>query len=330
MMSEPLLRVDGLTVEYNIEDGKVTALEDVSLVLERGESLGIVGESGCGKSTLAQAIMGILPENARVISGSIMLEGQDVLRMPDSVLRDLRWKKMSMIFQGSMNALNPVYRVGSTLVDVAKFKSGLSKNDAKATIARLYEMVGMNPLWMNNYPHQYSGGMKQRAVIAMSMICNPALIIADEPTTALDVVVQAQILKRLTELMKELGISILLISHDVEVIGEVCERVAVMYGGKVFEIGSREDLLTHPNNPYTRALLTCFPDIQDPKRKLKGIPGEPPDLTTIAEGCRFAPRCSYVTELCREKRPPMFEVKRGHRSYCHFAKDLLSRHVALN
>lgn len=320
-----ILKVEGLTVEYGLEGHFVKAVDDVSLAIGKGDALGIVGESGCGKTTLALAVMGILPDNARITSGRIMFKGEDLLKMPQSVLRrEIRWNKISMIFQGSMNALNPVYRVGSTLTNVAEFKRKISRKEASEIVERLYRMVGMDPSRMKNYPHQYSGGMKQRAVIAMSLICEPDLIIADEPTTALDVVVQNQILETLRQLRKDLGISIILISHDVGVLGETCERVAVMYGGKLFETGSTKQLFSKPNNPYTRALLGCFPNLENPKSRLNGIPGEPPDLTRPPPGCRFAPRCVYVKETCRSQPPPLHELEPGHLSLCHFARELSS------
>ena len=219
-----------------------------------------------------------------------------------------------------MNALNPVYRVGATLTSVAKFKERLSTDEAERLVRKLYGLVGMDISRMNNYPHQYSGGMKQRAVIAMSLICNPSLIIADEPTTALDVVVQDQILKMLKKLQKDFDISVILISHDVGIIGQICEQVAVMYAGQIFETGPTRELFSTPNNPYTRALLQCFPDFNNPKTKLKGIPGEPPDLRMTPPGCRFAPRCSYTQKICNEHIPPFYEIKSGHSSLCHFAK----------
>jgi len=318
-----LLKVEGLTVEYALNGHYVKAVDDVSLTVNKGDALGIVGESGCGKSSLALAIMGILPDNARIASGIVQFEGEDLLKMPQSrQRRDIRWKRISMIFQSSMNALNPVYRVGSTLTSVAEFKRKVSRNEAAEIVERLYRLVGMDPSRMKNFPHQYSGGMRQRAVIAMSLICEPPLIIADEPTTALDVVVQNQILKTLRKLREDLGMAIILISHDVGVIGETCERVAVMYGGKLFETGSAKQLFSKPNNPYTRALLGCFPDLENPKRKLNGIPGEPPDLTMIPPGCRFAPRCAYAKEICRTQAPPIYELEAGHKSLCHFAKEL--------
>jgi peptide/nickel transport system ATP-binding protein len=300
-----ILEIENLTVEYTLQDRLVRAVDDVSLSVDKGDALGIVGESGCGKTTLALAVMGIIPDNARITKGRIMFEGQDLLKISQSSLRrDIRWNKISMIFQSSMNALNPVYKVGTTLTNVAEFKRRMTRTDASETIERLYKTVGMDPSRMRNFPHQYSGGMKQRAVIAMSLICEPDLIIADEPTTALDVVVQKQILQTLGKLRKELGISIILISHDVGVLGETCEKVSVMYGGKVFENGSIKQLFSDPNNPYTRALLGCFPNLENPKSKLNGIPGEPPDLTNPPLGCRFAPRCVYVKEICRSHPPP--------------------------
>lgn len=318
-----ILEVNELTVQYRLEQGYVTAVDNVSLTLDSGDSLGIVGESGSGKSTLAFAIMGILPENARITSGKILFEGQNLREMSDSaVRRKIRWKKISMIFQSSMNALNPVYKVGSILVDVAKFKEGVTKTEAEKTVVRLFELVGMSPSRMGNYPHQYSGGMRQRAVIAMSLICNPALIIADEPTTALDVVVQDQILKTLKKLQNDFGMSVIVISHDVAVIGTTCARVAVMYGGKIFEAGPTSELFTKPNNPYTRALLECFPNIKNPKKRLVGIPGDAPNLTREQRGCLFAPRCSFARKLCRDEPPPLVQIAPGHFSLCHFAEEL--------
>jgi len=323
-LSKPILEIEDLTVQYRIESRYLTAVDDVSFAINAGDALGIVGESGSGKSTLAFAVLGILPENARVTSGRVLFEGRDLLQMSEAeVRREVRWKKISMIFQSSMNALNPVYRVGSTLADVARYKEGLSQSEAEKKVASLYELVGIDPSRMRSYPHQYSGGMKQRAVIAMSLICKPVLILADEPTTALDVVVQDQILKKLKELQKELGISFILISHDVGVIGAACERVAVMYGGKVFEMGFTKELFSEPNNPYTRALLQCFPDLKNPKKRLKGIPREISEVAMSTTGCLFAPRCAYAKDICRSNAPPMHEVKPGHFSLCHFAKELV-------
>ena len=324
-MEQPLLEVQNLTVQYQLENGFVKAVDDVSLIVEKGDSLGIVGESGCGKSTLAYAVMGILPDNAIITGGRVLFEGKDLLEMPEDMVRqDIRWKKISMVFQSSMNALNPVYKVGSFLADIAKFKEGMSQTHAEEKIAELYKMVDLDSSRMRNYPHQYSGGMKQRAVIAMSLICHPALVIADEPTTALDVVVQDQILKTLKGLQKNWGMSMVTISHDISVIAATCEKLAVMYGGKLFEVGSTRELLVEPNNPYTRALLDCFARISTPPGKLKGIPGEALDLRAQTVGCRFASRCLFAKKICADESPPLHELSPGHLSLCHFAKELAS------
>jgi peptide/nickel transport system ATP-binding protein len=207
---------------------------------------------------------------------------------------------------------------------VAKLKRDMTGEEAEREIARLYKLVDMDPPRMKNYPHQYSGGMKQRAIIAMSFICRPTLIIADEPTTALDVVVQDRILRTLKDLQKSFGLSTVTISHDISVIATTCDKLAVMYGGKIFEFGSTSDVLNKPNNPYTRALVDCSPDIHNPKAKLKGIPGEPPDLRAPARGCRFAPRCALAKDVCRDQSPPLHEPGPGRLSLCHFAKELAS------
>ncbi len=320
---DPLLKVEDLVVEYGTDKGPLTAVDDFSISIAAGEILGVVGESGCGKTTLAQSIMGILPPNAVVKRGRVLFEGQNLLEMPKAKLRnDIMWKRIAMVFQSSMNALNPVYTIGHVLVNAAQFKLDIRRDAAEALASSLLEEVGLDSSWMRAYPHQLSGGMKQRAVIALSLICKPSLIIADEPTTALDVIVQAQILTLLKRLNTDLGISIMLISHDLAIISQICDRIAVLYAGELFEIGRRDDILKGACNPYTTALLNCFPDKAEPKKLLKGIPGSLM-LKREYNCCRFVERCSYAREVCSSKPPPFVSLNDGHGSLCHFAEEFV-------
>jgi oligopeptide/dipeptide ABC transporter ATP-binding protein len=320
--SAPLLRVEKLVIQYDTESGPLTAVDDFSLDIRSGEILGVVGESGCGKTTFAQSIMGILPVNATIKSGRILFEGTNLLEMPRSNFRDaIMWKRIAMVFQSSMNALNPVYTIGHVLANAARFKLGISREEAERLASSLLSEVGLDSSWMRAYPHQLSGGMKQRVVIALSLICKPSLIIADEPTTALDVIVQAQILALLKKLNKDLGISIMLISHDLAIISQICDRIAVLYAGELFELGSRSDILKSACNPYTRALLNCFPDKAEPKKKLRGIPGTL-ILKQEYNSCRFVDRCGYARDICKFQLPPFVSLNDGHGSLCHFAREL--------
>jgi peptide/nickel transport system ATP-binding protein len=313
----PILQVHDLKVSYRTNAGWLKAVDGASFEIGRGESLGVLGESGCGKTTLALAIMGILPRNAEVL-GRIEFEGTDLLSLSSDLLRQMRWKKFSMIFQAAMNALNPVYRVGSQLMDVYAAKANGTKDQARKRVTELFDLVGLDRKRMNSYPHELSGGMKQRVIIAMSLLCNPSLIIADEPTTALDVVIQDQILGQMRDLQSMLSFSIIVISHDVSVIAETCKKVAVMYAGKIFETGSVSAVIREPRNPYTISLMSSIPSVRGPRRRLPPITGAPPNLTDSIEGCAFHPRCPHVQEMCRQSPPPYQEISENHYSRCHF------------
>jgi len=316
-----LLEVNDLTVEYHTEDGIFRAVEDLNFHLEQGKSLGIVGESGCGKTTAMLAIMRLLPEAGRILRGDVFLDGTNLLTLSTDELRKYRWDRISMIFQGAMNALNPVYTVGKQIEDALLLHDTVSKHMTKKTAERLLDMVGVSPSRANQYPHEYSGGMRQRAMIAMALACNPQIVIADEPTTALDVMVQAQILDLLKELQRELNLAVILVTHDLGVVAEICDDVLVMYGGKLAEYSNTDIIFNEAVHPYTRRLLHAFPDIDNPDEGLDSIPGHPPPLDDLPSGCRFEPRCDVSIEECARKAPPTIEVAPGHLVSCLLARD---------
>ncbi len=315
-----LLSLDNLAMYYALESEWVKAVDGISLSLDRGETVGIVGESGCGKTSLILSILRLLPENARFVGGRIVFDGMDLLKLPEQQMRRLRWRRISMIFQNAMNALNPVFRVGDQVAEALMAHEELSKREAETKVSSLFELVGLPGSRMNNYPHEFSGGMKQRAIIAMSLVCNPDLIIADEPTTALDVVVQDQVLRQIKEMQQERDFAMIVVSHDMSVIAETCEKVAVMYSGRVIEQGNSVSLFHDPRHPYTMGLLSSFPTLRGEKKRLSSIEGSPPDLSSLPEGCLFQPRCPYAKTIC-EKRPAMMDLGGQHFSECHFADD---------
>ncbi|NAZ26899.1 MAG: ATP-binding cassette domain-containing protein [Thermogladius sp.] len=316
-MSEVILDVEGLKTYFYTSKGIVKAVDNVSFKLGRGEVLGIAGESGCGKSTLGFSLIRLVPPPGRIVGGRINFMGEDILKMPEEEFRTkVRWKGISMVFQGAMNALNPVYTVGSQIAEVLTLHKGLSKKEALEEAANLLKMVGLDPRRIRSYPHELSGGMKQRVVIAMALALRPSLVIADEPTTALDVVVQAQIMNLLKSLQRELKMSIILITHDMSLIAEIADKVAIMYAGKIVEIGSSDRVFNNPLHPYTRALINSIPSLRKELKKLEFIPGVPPDLIQPPPGCRFHPRCKYVFEPCSKEEPPMVEVEPGHFVSC--------------
>lgn len=361
-----LLEVNNLSVDYVAAHKKTAhALEKVSFRLHRGEMLGVVGESGCGKTTLMLALMRLLPAAGRITHGEVKLLGKDILGLSESQMADMRWKNISMIFQGAMNALNPVRTVGSQIGEpIYHHQVAVSSNQLelitrrsqpatlspsatketlnptrtlesqlaeaiqqhedvtnKAVLRRrvdeLLDLVGINPQRGDQYPHQFSGGMRQRAVIAMALACLPEVIIADEPTTALDVMVQAQILELLDSLRKQLGLAVLLVTHDLGVVAEVCDSVLVMYGGVVAEYASTDVIFNESKHPYTQALLRAFPDVSKAAAKLESIPGAPPRLDALPVGCRFAPRCQSAYERCQRQEPALIQVAPGHVASCH-------------
>ncbi len=311
-----LIEVDRLKTYFDTRAGTVRAVDDVSWRLEKGESLGLAGESGCGKTTTALSIIRLLPKNGHIAGGHIQYAGKDLATIKDSELRKIRWKHIAIVFQGAMNALNPVKRVSWQVAEAIALHEGMSFEDAQPRVDELLEMVGINPTRKDNYPHEFSGGMRQRVMIAMALACHPKIIIADEPVTALDVMIQAQILELLQRLKDELDLSMILISHDLSVIAETCDKVAIMYGGKIAEYGPTREVFLEPQHPYTQGLVRSFPDIYGPRDLPPWIPGHPPNLLDPPPGCRFHERCSLALEDCRNSEPALVETSREHTAAC--------------
>jgi peptide/nickel transport system ATP-binding protein len=416
-----MLEVNNLKTYFKILKGTVYAVDGVTFRLDRGETMGLVGESGCGKTTTAFAITKLLPSNGQIVGGEIMFDGSligradfptelsEVLKEPlwlsetkalvqrkldrlsrsqeessivetrmhleqeqacvedvssilsdeslseeevkgeleavvhdelsgffakrrrrrfdrevEEKMMDIRWSKISMIFQGAMNAFNPVYRVGDQIVEALLKHEDMTKDEAKERVLELFDMVGLERSRVGGYPHEFSGGMRQRAIIAMALACNPQLIIADEPTTALDVIMQDRILGEIRDLQRELQIAMMIITHDISVVAEVAETIGIMYAGKLFEFGDIVSIFEKSANPYTIGLTGAFPSIKGERKKLMSIPGSPPDLSEPPHGCRFHPRCKFAQEICRKEEPTTVEVAENHWSLCHFAKEIYS------
>ena len=314
---ELMLEVRGLSVGYESPGGVLNAVEDVGFELRRGEVLGLVGESGCGKTTAVMGALRLLPPSGRVTAGEVLFEGQDLTRLDADALRDLRWKRLAVVFQGAMNALNPVRRVGDQITEAIRLhEPSVSQGAADERAKRLLQRVGIGPERVNDYPHTLSGGMRQRAMIALALACEPSLIIADEPTTALDVMIQAQILELLAELVDEMDMSMIVVTHDLGVVAQTCDRVVVMYGGVVAEQGLVAEVFASPRHPYTQLLLEAFPDMDHPDRPLVAIPGSPPRLNELPPGCRFAPRCPFVFDRCRIEPPPLYWAGESSAASC--------------
>ncbi len=312
-----LLEVKNLKTYYYTTKGINRAVDNVSFSVEKGEALGIAGESGCGKSTLAQSIIRLVPPPGKIVGGEIIFQNTDITKMDESELnKKVRWKGIAMVFQGSMNSLNPVYTIGYQLIEPLIYHQGMSKTEAISIAEEKLKLVGLNPEIIKRYPHELSGGMKQRVAIAMALTLNPPLLIADEPTTALDVVIQAQIMNLLKELQTKLNLSLIFITHDLSLIAEVAHKTAIMYAGKIVEIGRSENIFYNPLHPYTKKLLGSIPKLRGEIRKLEFIPGAPPDLRTPPPGCRFHPRCPFVMDVCRREEPPLIEVEPNHYTAC--------------
>lgn len=317
-----MLEVNDLKTYYRTTRGPLKAVDGVSFSLQKGEILGLVGESACGKTTLALSIVRLLPPGAQIMSGMISLEGQDILSMNEEQMRNIRWKKVSIIFQGALNSLNPVLPVREQIAEAILAHERTEKGDVEGRIDELFNAVGLEPTRKENFPHEFSGGMKQRVMIAMALACNPDLVIADEPTTALDVIVQYQILSLIRSLRDKLQISMILITHDLSVIAELCDKVAIMYAGKIVEFGDIFRIFERPKHPYTRALLKSIPKMEGAKTRLAYISGSVPDLTGPVPACRFYDRCPHRQKMCAELEPKTEQVAANHHAACHFWRDI--------
>lgn len=317
VQTENVLEVDDLTMHYQTRKGPVYAVDNVTFSLKRGESMGLVGESGCGKTSVAISLLRLLPENAQILNGEVRINGTNIVTLPDKEMRAFRWRDISMVFQAAMNSLNPVYTVEEQILEAMRqHLPDMSEEAMSEKVDQLFRLVGLDPDLKDQYPHQYSGGMRQRAVMAMALSCNPDLIIADEPTTALDVIVQDSLLKQIRDIQHELDMAMIYISHDIAVIAEVSERVGVMYAGKLVEMAPAEEIFHRPLHPYTMGLMSSFPSIVGEKTELVTLPGEPPDLLNPPPACRFHPRCPFATEICRTEEPEYKEHAPGHYAAC--------------
>jgi peptide/nickel transport system ATP-binding protein len=317
-----MLEIKNLSIEFACYKSTVKAVRDVSFSLKEGEVLGLAGESGCGKTTTALSIPRLLPNNAVVTGGQVLFRGEDLLTKTEEEIEKIRWSQISFVFQGAMNALNPVMTVESQIIEAILFHTPTtSKTEAHRRVLELLDKVGISSKYAGNYPHEFSGGMRQRAMIAMALACNPSLVIADEPITALDVMVQAQILKLIKNLCNELNLAMILISHDLSVIAETCDRVAIMYAGKLAEEGTVKSVFSHPSHPYTQALLQAFPNIHKEKQMIAGIPGNPPNLVNLPSGCAFHERCTHRLPKCAISEPPMITTPVGQHAACFLLED---------
>lgn len=320
-MPEATLSVDGLKTWFFTPIGEVKAVDGVYLSLLRGEILGIAGESGCGKSTTALSIMRLIRPPGRIVDGSIKYKGIDIVRMNEKELRRLRWESVAMVFQQSMHALNPMLRVKYQMTEALTNKKIATKAEAEKKAKELLQLVEIDPSRIENYPHEFSGGMKQRILIAMSLICDPDVVILDEPTTALDVVVQNSLLRLICRLQKEMKLSVIWITHNLSVLAEICDRLAVMYAGRVVEAGDITRIIDQPKHPYTKGLLRSSIELDAIDSELSGMPGAPPNLIDPPRGCRFHPRCPYATNICR-KTPPSPQRTKGGFIECHLWKEI--------
>ncbi|ASR49896.1 peptide ABC transporter ATP-binding protein [Paenibacillus kribbensis] len=314
-----LLEVTNLRTEFKTAAGTIRAVDGVDLSVGQGETLGIVGESGCGKSITSLSIMQLLPKGlGKVAAGEVRFNGENMLEFSERKMRSIRGNEMAMIFQEPMTSLNPVFKIGKQIAESARYHHGVSKQKAKAMAVEMLTKVGIpRPEKVAvSYPHELSGGMRQRVMIAMAMICNPKLLIADEPTTALDVTIQAQILDLMRELQKSEGTSILMITHDLGVVAEMCDRVVIMYAGQVVEETDVKTLFKDPKHPYTQSLLASLPQLNSDQERLASIPGQVPNPLDMPKGCRFAPRCQFAKEICLAEAPELVEVEPGHKSRC--------------
>ena len=323
MEKNNLLEIKDLSVQF-ASDGKVVkAVNNISLQLKKGETLGLVGETGAGKTTVAKSILQILPTPpAKITSGEITFEGQDILKLPERKMRSIKGDKISMIFQDPMTALNPIMTVGKQIAEAIRLHNKMSKAEADVEAVKMLEMVGIPGERFGEYPHQFSGGMKQRVVIAMALACKPELLLADEPTTALDVTIQAQVLEMMNKLKTELNTSVILITHDLGVVAEMCEKVAIIYSGEVVEYGTAEDVFDHTAHPYTQGLFDSLPKLDGHDKRLKPIKGMMPDPTNLPEGCKFRDRCPYASAECSKKKDRRINLGGEHYVLCDKVKEV--------
>jgi peptide/nickel transport system ATP-binding protein len=328
----PILEVKDLVVDYDAGKTNVRAVNGVDLQLGRGEFLGLVGESGCGKSTLCFAIARLLGDNAEISRGDVLFSGQNLVHLREKQLRHLRWRGYSVVMQSAMNALNPVMTVGAQLTDAMKAHTKISKRDARRRGEAVMQLVGIDPVHLQSFPHQLSGGMRQRAMIAMALVFIPDLIIMDEPTSALDVVAQRSLMIQIKELQRELGFAVIFVTHDMSLVARFSDRLAIMYAGEIVELGETRQVFTDPKHPYSRGLLSAFPSIHGEREELKGIPGSPPDLRHPPSGCRFHPRCPAVMKICPTAEPPAYSPRGNDIVRCYLyanqeAEDIQLRSV---
>ena len=316
-MSEKILEIKDLQVTYGSGDDTVKAVNNISLSLEKGELLGLVGETGAGKTTTALSVMRLIPNPpGKIVKGEIIYKGENLLKKSEREMRKIRGREISMIFQDPMTALNPMYTVGEQIAEVIRLHNSISRADALKEACRMMEVVGIEGNRHDEYPHQFSGGMKQRIVIAIALACNPSLLIADEPTTALDVTIQAQVLELIERLKRQYDTSLLLITHDLGVVAELCQKVAIIYAGNIVEYGTLEHVYNQTCHPYTKGLFGALPNLNEDTKRLKPIPGLMPDPTKLPSGCAFAERCEYASECCRREPIPVVEVSTGHLVRC--------------
>lgn len=317
-----LLDIRNLKTYYLTRLGAVKAVDDVSLSLNKGEVLGLAGESGCGKSTIALSVMRILPYPGKVVSGEILFKDQDIMKLNDSELRKVRWKGISTVFQGAMASLNPLFKVGRQIADPIMIHEDVTKEEAYRRAREMLELVGIDASRESNYPWELSGGMRQRVLIAMGLACNPDMIIADEPTTALDVIVAHQVTELIQDLREKLDLSMMLITHDISVIAQTCDQLAIMYAGKIVERSDVKTMFENPFHPYTDALISAFPNIQGERRQLSSISGTPPDLIKPPSGCKFHPRCQYAQDICEKDEPKLCKSGEKHETACHLWREI--------
>ena len=321
MEKNNVLEIKDLKIEFRSDDVIVNAVNGINLTMKEGETLGLVGETGAGKTTVARAILGILPKpQGKVNNGEIVFEGRDMLCLPEKEMKKIRGEKIAMIFQDPMTALNPIERVGDQIAEAISLHNKISPAEAIRRSMEMLELVGIPKERYPEYPHQFSGGMKQRVVIAMALACNPKLLLADEPTTALDVTIQAQVLNLMRDLTQRLNTSVLLITHDLGVVANICETVAVVYAGEIVEYGTVRQIFNNPLHPYTKGLFSSLPDLESTEKRLKPIKGMMPDPTNLPVGCNFCDRCDFAMEVCRKQSPPVFEPEEGHTVRCFLAQ----------